>query len=482
MIYTSSFNATLVIAERLQAANVSITAHPSSIIGNMEDVAYSPIIDQYQGNDFIGDYQTSISRVPGLGQSGGYELNNDGEVEMLFRNSLYSSSADEASDIIADSVKRALNKARNVVNPIIRTSIDLVNSYVRVAETSREPYDINDINTPKLWEMPIVVSTLEKYQSKVSTLRQGELPTIPYPDGLQDALTTGTSGLDEAFSICLTQTGLSLDDIWDEVFGGKPRVPSVTSPLYLNRNKTLIKFLMCSILQGKPLPGVKLSKLQWESAMVKATNLFGEASRFLLEEIENNRKNRMLVYDIDHAQKVIYVNGDIYDEWLDAGGKPEILIGAALQATVKPTSYSYQVMLDNASQYMRSWTNYHASMRSKDESKRLANFKDGLYNALVRAIDNTDHGHFEDNVTSQVLKERAAQYTNGITSSSLITMETAVVDGVCDVLFPHTPAKDILKNIGKYVDEGYAPEESATLVMVDYIATWIADNMLISRA
>lgn len=483
MINQETLTAIYPLVEKLSKAGYMVIPVEESPLYALNQAAYSPVIDSWEGETgFIEAWLASLERTPVLGMVGINETTTDANSTVTVNLSMYSRSLDECADLLAMSVRNAMSHARNVARPTVSSIIDSMNEFVVNSSVVKEPYEIVDVSLTKVWDNPVVLGTMDSFKPRLQRLARKDIPKVPVPEDLSDHMTTGAVAFDQAFTNAIRETGVTVEDAFNTLFNSSADLTAEAYPFYRTRNLSMVCYLMASILLKKPIKGSGLDGLQWETLLHRMTNTLGDGCKFIYETYQSDQSADILHFDTDEVDGKVYLNGPVYERWLNSGGSPEIIFGALLNQRDNPSKpILFSETLENKDQYLRFWTNHHATVRSLEDAKRLDMVKNGLYSSLVLAIDDAERAYLPDLAPKETLYTRAKELVSKVTTHDISDIGKLCQSLTCDVMFYHTPSKYLLNRINDRCNEGLAPDEAATAVMIEYITDWMALGLHVKK-
>ncbi|MNI43123.1 hypothetical protein D3C73_974440 [compost metagenome] len=205
----------------------------------------------------------------------------------------------------------------------------------------------------------------------------------------------------------------------------------------------------------------------------------GRAVVRALERREANAKRKVLINDWSQYREddiglipiQIRVNADIYHKFLEAGGSPEVLFGAF----VSDRNYSYDMLLERKDQYIKVWQSQERVMATNLRLQKANHFQVGLVRAVEKQIADLPDDLLvtERPVYVRALHEYVKQMPNNWYEDNLYLTLRKVI---CNVMFPHTNAFDILATIDTVALENPDLEirEVGLLALIEFIPTWVA--------
>lgn len=195
-------------------------------------------------------------------------------------------------------------------------------------------------------------------------------------------------------------------------------------------------------------------------------------------------KNKILVLSNNSAKKELLVNGDIYTEWLEAGGEPETLLGLI----VSGERLSSTVMIDQKSQDLkRQWNSFCSYNSVYQENRKFDNFKSAVKlifnNSLNESCKVEEDYKLKNPEYISTVKKLVDQEVDSFKISDMNDIETVALRIVAKCRFYYTGAFDILSDIINAArhNPDVDPREAALLATINYITDYLSDQIVIAK-
>lgn len=477
MINESTLVAIDPLLTKLNAANVSLVASSNTLLGALVAASNSPIVCGYQGESgFTEAWLKSLEVDMVFGVAGRQVIPDEhGNMTTLFGNSLHSESMHEAATIVATAVTTALGFTRNVVKPVCGTVIDAVATMMEEANAVAEAYEIVDVDPLDVWDNPVVVGALAKYDvfKMVKPIKANDIPVLVAPQNLDAMLQSGNTSLDNAIAQILKETGMTATQLFNTIFGGTADVGQMPRSYWLERNLLLAQFLMVSLISDQPWDGIGLSGNRWTALATSLETALGIACNQVRKMHLEDTKAGIIVLGGDEQAKRIYVNAENYAAWLEAAGTPEVIIGGWLR-TKSAHAMTRDKLDADREKFLNSWTSYHNAREYNNNTMRVAKLRTAISSQMIAAIETLDPKTLRPDDTTVALIERIKERVNALKPYQMDDVGLTILHLVCDCFFPHTPSKGLLLRINSLCKEGAEGEEAATQAAIEYIVDWLA--------
>ena len=204
-----------------------------------------------------------------------------------------------------------------------------------------------------------------------------------------------------------------------------------------------------------------------------------------IRTIERQLRNNILVSGAVLSEKTIVVNESLYSGWLANGGTPEVLLGMLVSGSVY---YPIEQINENKETLRQHWNNYlmfSASDNHADLKQRFAAF---LESDVLFGLSNLTDEEQEYSKTVPVFKDVVAKRAKiAIDELSACLMDDVNYTALYVLgksRFYYTKAFDILNGIdqvSKAANGEIDVREAATLSVIDYIADFLFDQVVVSK-
>ena len=392
---------------------------------------------------------------------------------------------DELVETISKTVQNNLNVARNVVNPIIREVTEEAETYMNDAEATRKTYiSVVPDYYADVWNSPMLSEMVERY-SETSPDDFKLRSVVDFHQSFHELVElakTGAPQFDEEIADLFRTMGEDkVRQCLHRLFG-KETVPAGDHFSQLvntrgDRDVAILAHVFARSLLSDPPEGTGMNLQDYTEYMSRVISQSGRVIYQILRNRQADRNRRQLIrrypsnlHMLGQEIVEIVVNADVYTDWLNDGGTPEVLMGSAVSQQVR----SYSELLEQKDRFIQEWQQKERVLGTTQRLDRFNNAVDGLRFAIARQINELDdeqllvprhllHERLEENLTKLYghFYERMYEYARRL---------------VCDILFPHTDALQILCAID-HVLEDYPDleiREAALLATIEIVSEWVA--------
>jgi hypothetical protein len=401
----------------------------------------------------------------------------------------------ELVDTIGKSLGNQLDVARNIVQPMVKEAFEKIENEERKRHRVNQcQYDIVPMFFNGIWDSSILESMTDKYANS-------PIESLPSFDGFP-----AMSG-EELLGRMKTNTRLDkdieelLDDSPADYLVNVYRAffledytanDKVSGTSYVNNwgldkrelnndiyscNKLILVYLLARDFAQNPPAGVDMDLA---TLRTKCTVVMVQAARAIcgvLRKRDSYKRTKQLVLKWPEGKPwpvgqndVIVVNGDVYQVFLKEGGTPEALIGCALA----DRSENYAMVIANTPAYIKEWQRNERLINDYMRSNHMTTIMSATNDVLTSMINTMD----EHQLPAQrpVLHQRLRDAVRQLDGKSSEELYNYVRNVVCDVFWPHTDAKRILKSIDAHMeseDNRMDPREAAMFAVIDLLADWL---------
>lgn len=471
MLNYNSLTAAATLAQVLDNKGLAIRPIDGTPLASLVRAGYLP-------NPDVGSLEMSIEERIMFGASA---KNAAGVVE-------HDLVMDEVLEVLKKTVAWNLDIARNQVNPTIKAACEFVQQYVDDALTLKNTaISIRADKFHEIWDSHYLAGLIERYnETPVKEVRLNI--TVPMPENIASPLAlieTGVARFNaelETFVASMPQGYVA--EIYNKIFVSRdesynPSLLAHLNPMYVDPTQILVIFLLATRLTEVTPEGVEAGLNEYKEYVIEIMAQAARALNRVMERRESNSKRKNLISDWSRYQAddiginpvEIRVNADVYDKWLGEGGSPEVLFGAF----VSDRNQNYDILLERKERYIKVWESQERVMATNLRLQKANHYQTGLVRAMEKQIaDLPDDLLVNDRkVYVTALHNYIREMPNNWYEEDLFT---SLRKTVCNVIFPHTNAYDILTTMDAVAKEhpDLDPREWGLLALMEFIPTWVA--------
>lgn len=485
MITNKAVGVTQLIAEQLTRSGVGLVPYSGTPLWDLNNCTYHAMLDNIK---FVNEANADAIVYAVANQSG----EADGLNECRHDKALA-----KAVEVISAAVRADMNIARNVVTPTITSAIESVTTQMRQQdERIASVMAVVADRYEAIWSSAMLsdlIAPFAEIAARTIDRSPAVHPMIP-EEQIIGLLKTGASRFDTELNEWINEIGRNfVIEVYTQYFlaanhetatGTGFDLNSLANLDPLNRKRVLIAHLMANRLQREPLEGISMSINDYELMMAE---VYSQTGRMLNRVIENRdlaiRSKRLVIqWPTPNSEYLeapsdttnIIVNEDIYNTWLDEGGTPETLLGAA----VSDRETDYAILLERHESYEQLWKQRRMLVTAQHESNRYTKVIRAINYAVAKEIAEVQNEKVSDNVRSGMHKLLAERLRKA-DAQDISDIPGFVQELVCDIIFPQTNARRILRRIDVIHrnNPSYSPREAASVAILDTVVEWVATLM-----
>lgn len=472
MLTKTSIEASYGLAAQVTRANRVLTARPGTVLADIAACCSPRGFDLPEGEPepAIEELVVESSMVSSGLDVSDHELAHDRAVELG-----------------SQAVAFVFDCARNRVTPQVRRVTEKTEAYVanRSVEDAQR-LTIHPRFLGNVYKSMALADMTANYKNQV------QVPDAPavvlkhvWPGSIMKALGTGDSLLDGEIAEHLRDEP-TVKEVWERTFAANPGMYRDSDPFkaYPDLDSNLIVFLGAqNLLDAEPPEDLDMSLASYRAHLANLIAFTGGQLNTKIDRANTESKHQMLVQSHPGAAATgipsgtIVVNGDVYNRWLSEGGSPEALMGAVTAGA----QLSYDAILADAENHVSLWNRrfglYEDTARSRIQAATIS----GLRAALIdEAVDMQDEGVLPADIDTVIaaINERLGHFHPDDTQRVYMVARKAV----CRIFYPHLPVEKILNamDAGMQNHPTMDISEVAYLVLVDYVASWVAGDIVVN--
>lgn len=409
-------------------------------------------------------------------------------------NDSHNSMFDDYVSTLAASVANQVNVARTVINPIIEDAVDQLMRITKNAAISEYAFEvvIKSLPAPLLND-----SLLDEVQKNIkpSNLPPRGLITLAATnlEEITDYLMSGSDFFDNCVKEWLVSKGEAwVKEVWDNTFNDIKLTNVASRPellSYLNSEDSADKALLVYLVVRKLLIGevpasVKVTLAQWLEIVRDYITISANVLEKEYIAHKDSQSAKKLVYKYNSREKKVIVFDQAYLDYIDSGGKNEIIFGAILENKIP---YFQYVLQDNAEAFQKSWDRYSSINKEAVRLKTFNFFRETLENVLISQLSNlTDFEQEKATQNSNFVPFIAGNYKAALNKMNIESMSNiyhTVMKLICECRFPYSNAYTLLDTINDLTKEN--PEmdvrEAALVATIEVVCNHMTDQMVITK-
>ncbi len=406
---------------------------------------------------------------------------------------------DRMKHILADAIRAEIHTAKNIVNPLVEAASDSVNVALRDANVkAASTLSIVPDSYDAIWSSEFLIDMVRPFaEIPAQSISPAAVPQHPplNIEMIMQYIRTGASRFDKELTDWVGRiTPAFVLEVYNNVFlayRNRPDAFPTNLDTYmsqdpLGRCRTLVVHLLAYRLPKDMMDGIDMDVGQYELQMATIFAQSGRVLNRVLERRDRDNRYRTLVikWPVKDAELMpaaadlacIVVNMDVYGAWLEQGGTPEVLMGAAVSDRCDDANK----LIENRTQYEDRWQRRNALIQTHNEANRYNVTVEAMRRAILSQITLLDE-HAIGTDSRQALNARLVERLKSVRSECLTDLFSCVRSVICDVMFPNTNAKYVLERmdaIGR-ANPTYTQRETGLIAYSELICNWLAQFMVV---
>lgn len=508
MLKKTTLSAIQEMLRKLIVAKTSMGARAGTELAFVTNACHTPIMEGSTFNDWYSKRASNFANpndanaIADMATGFLWQVSDDLECPPATNIDMHDDYFLPVRDRMAELVRFNHNLARNVVTPIVKAIYDEVTDLQkqRIAKYANV-LSITPSHYEKIWSSTVLNEMVEKFKG-VPIYDEATFPNL-HPllddDKVIEYLKTGVGRFDKEIDDFVKEVGVEfVVDVYRTYFAvskydGKPseypmRVNWVVNDSMRMRREVLVAHLLALGLRKKIIEGIEMPLTDYESTMAIVIEQTGRGICRVFETRDIHRRQKKMVlrwpaanaeYSVNSAEySTIEVNEDIYNEWLQQGGRPEMVYGSYI-TDKRETPDS---ILEKADEYQRAWARRAALVRSAQRSDGFTFTAVAIRDAACKQINALNEEYLHQGTREPMHNALYAYLESNITIDSLDDLYVAIRGLVCDVMFPLSDAKFLLCAIARIHKE--SPDldvnEAALLATIDLLARSVSSMIVIN--
>lgn len=393
---------------------------------------------------------------------------------------------DEIVKVGAESVRKHISFAKNVVAPIVGEYIDLVEEdIVQLPVSGLNKFEIKQYVLPEPFAAMGFRESLALFKN---TPNEDYKFNLRLPDVDSETLTqlvmTGSSSIDDHVNAFVNRVGVDfLAGVYSRVFQARQNTDSDYSKVYTLRSLmddkengedfTLAVYLMANKLYDGPPENTENSYDDYNQSILKLRNQTGNKLYRLDHEVESAyEKDRVVKAILSDHQVLVYPA--VYEDWITGGGGDnDILLGSLI---ADESYYTLDRLNEDASKLKALWENFKRIEERTAINNKFNYVKESLSRRFSEILVKCNEvNNVNKDSCIKIFKEELAL----ITANEITDICNVALKLITRAMFYNTDAERILTSIEKNSKENpsITPREAALIATIELITDWVSSQM-----
>lgn len=465
------------MAEAIAAKGQALLPVPGSLLGELVSESVPPASDL---NWLIGVSPQELAMNYGIVIS---QMTEDKTGQPSEHSMVLGGFVDQLSKVVTGH----LAYAKGVVRPAVT---ELKTELLAIEQRLKASFQEVDVKMesrylPEILKDDSFLDSLRIYNERTPTKVEGRLNLGSRTnDEVRALMTTGHQRTDEMIVTWLSRQPANFPiSVWNTYFNTEPgverfdKMSSGVMDVFQDADFTLGAYLIANRIKDEVQATSDLGLSAYK-------NLVGEvidhvAPRLVgnLKQVYNLVKGKRIVVGTSPLKKMIVVNGELYDQWIATGGKPETILGMYV---LNEVLYSADLIDAKSEYFQRKWQGYTTMLHTRNSNSFFARFKEETLLAFERSLAKELQGEEELNQLNRnrltTIATTGRDYIDDLGSDEFDIEKMALVL-VAKIRFSHTSAFQILSDIvaASKANPNIDVRDAALIATINYVGDWLAD-------
>lgn len=486
MIRQDTFLQGYALAKDLESIGLKVEYSSNTLIGKLTEAALCEVALTESDNKDITDIEFVALNVEYYSSSGNLD-------SLPTRHDEY---MNESVALLAGTISNILGYTRNVVKPMISHSQELLDRII----TEYQPEKASELFDIRIGRIPGLLT-----QTGLLTLAnlEGNTPNFPnrsfripnllkdYQDSIYDRFLVGDSNTDLYIKQWIANVGANgdnyLNDLWPNLFYDQYEVPSLSleeMDSYTILDLGILGIITSNYFLNKPDEeagvGIREYERYFNQLSLYCQTLIANA----LVSIQKQIKAGILVTKINPFARYLVVHAELYEQWIQSGGRPEVLLGLLVS---EDTLYRTEAINANTERLMDRWNHFQAVYDNSEIIRCLESIKNSItlhYGAFMDHISEEEQSQISgiSNFTT-VSKQKFDSVVNQIQLSDLEDTLSLAIRLTCRSRFFYTDAEKILTHMEAQLryQPNLQPREASLIAEIACVSQYLASQLQISQ-
>lgn len=484
MIRFNSFNTALPMAEALAAKGQALLPVPGSLLSELISESVPPVGDL---NWLLGVDSTELAKNYGIviGQ-----LTEDKAGAPSDHSLMLGSYVDQ----LAKAVSGHLAYAKGFVRPQVTQMASELRAIEQRIKASFQEVDVK-MESRYLAEIlkdDSFLDSMRNYNDRTPTKIEGRLDLGSRTnEEVRTLMTTGHQRTDELIVTWLSRQPANFPiQVWNTYFNTDPNVERFSKmdagifDVFQDADFTLGAYLIANRIKDEVQETNSVSLSVYKNLVNEvidhvAPRLIGD-----LKQIYNLIKGGRIIVAVHQHSKTIVVNGELYDQWIASGGKPETILGMYASNDIL---YTASLIDSKADAFQRKWQSYTTMLHTRNSNSFHDRFKDEAFYAFESSLASEVQGEEELNQMNRNrmvdIAKCAAEYLKSLCAEDLNDIDCIALTLVAAIRFSHTSSFQLLGDIvaASKANPNIDVRDAALIATINYIGDWLADMITLKK-
>lgn len=307
---------------------------------------------------------------------------------------------------------------------------------------------------------------------------------VPSEDVIMDMFKHSITSINTyAASVVSTYTKEEVSKLWEKYLTNISRSNSAIDMMSFNSTSfrdLVMLFLVLSNLKQDRIAGVKASEDVYKEVVSKFYSEVLNTIAVKIEKYNTDIRTKKLVTDIKDKYTIV-VNASVYDDFLDAGGQPEVLFGLLLNRPENVSGFLRKNIEVKQDEYLAAWNKKVKTVRMNSKYSELKKYEavysislSHLFKELIpgdlEKIANTDIIAAENGLKEKLKSEPI---------NEVMDVDYMAREILAHLVFPQTNFHRFTDYMMEYtkLDSKLTPQEAASFASIDMIMDYLLQQV-----
>lgn len=394
----------------------------------------------------------------------------------------------QAGDMIrnmSNAVNAQVDYIQNVVVPALNELVENTRAVVEIPESFNSQFEITITDLPAVMQEEAFRAMVQEESGGLLADPEKAL-TIPHtgPASIAEYLMTGSNNYDERIRSWLQGLGdTAVVSMWERIFGNNSG--SLVDAMVDTKNGVdyaLMTYLAARRLADEIPEGIEMTLSQYKVLLAQYKDAAAKQLDSYYRRDDTLEKAGMLVLSADAESYSVRVNGRVYRQYIEQGGKNEVVFGSVLSnAMVK----NVQQLIDRADEFYETYQRYEVVNSSRRRLNAANRFKSALKISFVdqcgkEISEREQEARTMFGLDIGKMANKADEVIDSLTKDDIANPYQACMKVLCRARFAYTDAEEFLTNMNEAgaANPGLDPREAALPALIELITDFALAQVL----
>lgn len=387
---------------------------------------------------------------------------------------------DVAAEKYIGAVRNQIQQARLVVSPLAQEYAEkLIERMEDQSVSELLGLEIITSNTPKPLLNPALAEGLSKYaESGYAVLPALGLPELSV-DELQELIKTGMKSLDDDVAMWLADCEPGwLAEVWAGFMETKTAdtLRGLMTKPKVGVHYTLATWLLATKLFNNPPEGVTMDLTSYNQGVATVRDQAAAQLWRELQKVLRAVETGAMVEGVQGSK--VYVQGDVYNAWIEAGGSTDALFGNLYLS--RPLTY-VRDLTQRQQELEGIWARQVALVKSTESLNRFNRLQRVARDKFIELVNGLPMDVKAKMPRTSTLMELFDAEVRSLSTKCVEDLYSLALRLLCRTLFVNSDAEAILCGIERVSKENpkLSAPEAASIAVAEYIGSWVGQQLTV---